>query len=194
MNDRLQSAVTSPTVGFVVRTTAWIVALFGVLRLERVQAGLLIPFASVQERLAATLTGRTETGVVVDQSCTGSDALALCLGAILAFPASWTRRLIGAAAGFLIITAVNTVRIGTLAAVVDRRELFDLLHLKLWPAAIILVAAGYVFLWMRAVPVPESAPPPDGAPARSQLWRFVTPALVLVALYYSVIRVSAIRC
>lgn len=188
MNDRLKSAAANPTVSFVLRTAAWVVLLFGALRLERVQAGLLIPFASMQERVAALLIGRAESGVVVDSSCTGSDALALCIGAVLAFPASWARRLTGAAVGFLLITVVNTVRIGHLAAVVDRRELFDLLHLKLWPAAIIVVAASYVFLWMRAVPAPaESAPSGDDVPTRSPLWRFVTPVLALVALYYLVV-------
>lgn len=184
MNDHLHPEATGPAAGFVLRTAVWVVGLFALLRFDPVQTSLLIPFASIQERLAAMIIGRPETGVVINSSCTGSDALALCMGAILAFPAAWSRRLAGAAVGFLVVTAVNTVRIANLANVVDRRELFELLHLKVWPAAIILVAAGYVFLWMRAVPLQTTAP---AGRERSPLWRFAAPALFLVALYYLVV-------
>ena len=44
----------------------------------------------------------------------GFDHIALCAGAILAFPALWRARLTGAAGGIALILLVNTVRIGTL--------------------------------------------------------------------------------
>ena len=150
----------APT-GFVLRAAAWVAVLFGLLRLPAIESSLLIPFARLQGRLAAALAGREQLGVVVDSSCTGSDALALALGAILAFPAPWRRRLVGAALGFALVTAVNTVRIGHLAVVTGDRELFDLLHLQVWPAALVIVAAGYVFLWMRSTTASLDRQPPS---------------------------------
>jgi exosortase/archaeosortase family protein len=114
-----------------------------------VQKFLILPFASLQQTVGCAMMNAPRDAIVVDQSCTGSDAMALAVGAILAFPVAWRSRLKGALLGLAIISAVNTIRIGTLAAVVDRRELFLFLHLTAWPAVLIVIAAGYVFAWMQ---------------------------------------------
>lgn len=47
------------------------------------------------------------------------------------------------------VTAVNTARIGSLSLVAaGNGNLFGFLHIYLWPTVLIVVAAGYVFLWM----------------------------------------------
>ena len=81
------------TFGFVLRALGWVAVLFGGMRLAWVQDNLLLPSADLQHGLACALTGASRVAVVVDQSCTGSDAMALCLCAIFAFPAAWRRRL-----------------------------------------------------------------------------------------------------
>jgi exosortase/archaeosortase family protein len=182
------------TFGFVLRTLAWVAVLFGGMRLAWVQETLLVPSASLQHGLACALTGASRDAVVVDQSCTGSDAMALCLGAIFAFPTSWRRRLVGAAVGLLCILAVNTVRIGSLSLVVADRGLFELLHVYVWPAAIVLVAAGYVYLWMvsagaaggggRVPATAASAETGVGAAGSFAMFRFLVIAAGLLTLYY----------
>jgi hypothetical protein len=49
----------------------------------------------------------------------------------------------------VVIAVLNTVRIGTLSLVVGDRPVFDLLHVYVWPAILIVVAVAYVFAWMR---------------------------------------------
>ena len=83
--------------------------------------------------------GAPRNAVVVGLSCTGVDAIALCLGAIFAFPAVWSARLWGGMLGLLLITAVNVVRIGTLAFAAENGSLLHLLHVYVWPALLIVV-------------------------------------------------------
>ena len=180
-----------PTFGFVLRALAWVAVLFGGMRLGWVQENLLVPSANLQHGLACALTGAPRDAVIVNQSCTGSDAMALCLGAIFAFPAPWRRRLVGAGIGLACILAVNTVRIGSLSLVVADRDLFQLLHIYVWPAVIVLVAAVYVYFWMGSAVreagragAGEAAHPARPAPASGTVPRFLAVAAALIGIYY----------
>ena len=135
-------------VRFTLTVAAWVVGLFGLMRVGWVQQHLLLPFAGVQQRLAIDLMGAPPNVVVVDLSCTGADAIALCLGVILAFPASWRARMRGGSLGLLLITALNTLRIGTLSFAAGTGVLMNLLHVYVWPALLIVAVAAYVFTWM----------------------------------------------
>ena len=84
---------------FALTAGAWFIGLFGLMRLGWVERQLLLPFAQLQERVADQLTGVQNDAVYVDASCSGGDAMALCLGAILAFPATWSARLRGVGSG-----------------------------------------------------------------------------------------------
>ena len=133
---------------FTLVTGAWFVGLFGLMRLPWVERVVLTPFAEVQQRVADQLTGAPSDLVYADASCSGGDPLALCAGAILAFPTAWGARLRGAAVGFTVITAMNIVRLGNLSLVAENKALLDLLHVYVWPGILILVAAGFVYAWM----------------------------------------------
>ena len=85
------------------------------------------------------------TWSIADASCSGGDPLALCAGAIVAFPATSGARRCGAAAGFTPITALNVVRLGRLSLIAENRTLLDLLHVYIWPAILILASAGFVY-------------------------------------------------
>ena len=133
---------------FALTVGAWFVGLFGLMRLAWVERTLLTPFAQVQQDVADQLTGAPSNLVYADASCSGGDPMALCMGAIFAFPATWGSRLRGAAIGLLAITALNIVRLGNLSLVASDRALLDLMHVYAWPAILILAAAGYVYWWM----------------------------------------------
>ena len=137
-------------VRFLASLSFWVIALFGAFRLPWLQANLLVPFAAFQQRIAVALFGVSSRAVIVDISCTGSDAMAICFGAILGFPAPLTSRLRAVGLGFLLITALNIVRIATVSAVVGDPDLFEMLHVYVWPGVIVLVAVLYVFWWMKA--------------------------------------------
>ena len=151
---------------FALTAGAWFIGLFGLMRLGWVERQILLPFAQLQERVADQLTGVQTDAVYVDASCSGGDAMALCLGAVLAFPATWSARLRGAGVGLLVIAAFNIVRIGNLSLVAAYPSLLDLLHIYIWPAILILVAVAYVYAWMRRQmgPAASGAGSDPGAP------------------------------
>jgi exosortase/archaeosortase family protein len=136
-------------VGFAASAVAASLGLFGLLRLPWTEAHLVLPFTRAQAAMAAGLLGAPALPVAVTLACSGADALALCFGAILAYPEGWRRRLIGAAGGAALIISLNTIRIGTLGRVASSPAWFTALHLYLWPGVLTLAIAGYVFAWMR---------------------------------------------
>jgi len=139
------------TLRYLLAAAATSALLFGVLRSSWMQVHALVPYALAQQRLAGWALGMRKLPVVVGFSCTGTDVISLCLGAILVFPAPWRRRLAGAGLGLLLISLVNTIRIGNLSAVASDPALFRLLHVFVWPAALILLVCGFVYLWMLRV-------------------------------------------
>ncbi len=136
-------------VRFALRGVAWSLGLFGLLRLSWTEAHALLPFTRVQAAAAVGLFGTSSTPVEVTLACSGADALALCLGAVLAYPVTWRTRLTGAACGAALILILNTLRIGTLGQAAASPAWFNTLHVYVWPALLTLAIAGYVFTWMR---------------------------------------------
>ena len=145
---RHTGARSDSAIRFTLTVAVWVVGLFGLMRVGWVQQYLLLPFAGMQQRLAIDLMGAPPNVVVVDLSCTGADAIALCLGVILAFPASWRARMRGGVLGLLLIVVLNTLRIGTLSFAAGKGALMNLLHVYVWPAILIVAVAVYVFAWM----------------------------------------------
>ena len=142
------TAGTSGVLRFTLTVGAWFVGLFGLMRLGWVERTLLTPFAQLQQRVADQLTGAPSDLVYADASCSGGDPIALCVGAICAYPAVWGSRLRGAALGVAVITALNVVRLGTLSLVATDPALLDLLHVYVWPGILILASAAWVYGWM----------------------------------------------
>jgi len=136
-------------VKFALRGVAWSLGFFGLLRLNWTEAHVVLPFTRVQGWLAVGLFGTPTLPVEVTLACSGADALALCLGAVLAYPVKWRTRLAGAGGGAALILGLNTLRIGTLGRVAASPAWFNTLHVYVWPAVLTLAIAGYVFAWMR---------------------------------------------
>jgi exosortase/archaeosortase family protein len=131
---------------------AWSLGLFGLLRLPWIQSHALLPVTLAQARVATGLFAATSLPglpVEVTLACSGADAIALCLAAVLAYPANWRMRLAGGAAGLALILSLNTLRIGTLGRAAASPAWFNTLHVYVWPAVLTLAIAGYVFGWMR---------------------------------------------
>ncbi len=174
---------------FILVGLAWSLALFGVLRIPWVEAHLVLPLTLLQGELSTILFGAPRLPVQVTLECSGADALALCVGAVLAFPASRGARLAGAAGGILLILVLNTLRIGTLGLAAP--AWFNALHLYVWPAILVLAIGGYVFGWMRFAepprdaredPRPTRTPEPHG-PALRPSWHFIALAVVFLIAF-----------
>ena len=179
---------------FTLVTGAWFVGLFGLMRLPWVERTLLTPFAQLQQGVADQLTGAPSDLVYADASCSGGDPMALCAGAILAYPATWGARLRGAAVGLTVITALNVVRLGNLSLVAEDGALLELLHIYIWPGILILAAAGFVYAWMGRQGTAADGGPGAGAAAGAlpgdpvlgpAARRFLLLAALLVVAYFA---------
>lgn len=147
---------------FLLRAALWGVGIFGLLRLGWVERSILLPLTQAQGSLAVLLCGTPTRPIAATLACSGADVVAICLGVILAYPARWRVRLVGAVCGLLLILALNTLRIGTLGRIAASPSLFEIFHVYLWPAALSLAVAGYVFAWMRRadrIKLSASSPP-----------------------------------
>lgn len=183
------AAIASPrtaSLKFAARAAAWGLGLVGFLRLPWIEAGAVLPLTQFQGRLAALGSGTAVLPVDVSLACSGTDVLSLCVAAILAYPARWRARIAGAGAGILLILALNTVRIATLARAVESPALFNALHVYVWPVALALAVAAYVFWWMRAADGPidvreDVADVPPSPPARAaRLFVLLTVLFILI--------------
>lgn len=163
---------------FAVAAAAWAAGLFAVLRLPFIETHVLLPLTRLQGRVAAAAAGGTALPVDVTLACSGADVLAVCTAAILAYPVRWRARCTGAAAVVLLILIVNTLRIGSLARSAGSPALFETLHVYVWPAALALSAALFVFGWMRFADGARDAPRP-ASPSR----RFVLLASAFIVMF-----------
>ena len=163
--------------------------LFGLMRLGWVEDNLLTPLAQIQQQVADQLTGAHTDLLVFNASCSGGDPMALCAGAVLAYPAAWGARLRGAALGLLAIVLLNVVRIGNLSLVAADNDLFQLLHIYVWPGILILATACYVFAWMnrqgRAAPAGGATGGAGGIVLGAAARRFMLLAAALVVVYFA---------
>jgi exosortase/archaeosortase family protein len=147
--DTAQGDRRQPAFEFALRGVAWSLGLFGLLRLGWLETHAVLPLTQLQARLAESAFGTPAVPIDVTLACSGTDALALCAGAILAYPSIWRMRLGGAALGIGLVVVLNTLRIGTLGRAAGSASWFEVLHLYVWPALLMLAVAGYVFAWMR---------------------------------------------
>lgn len=174
---------------FALRAVAWSLGLFGLLRMGWTEAHLVLPLTQVQGSIASRLFGAPAAPVEVTLACSGTDALALCLGAVLAYPVRWRMRLAGGGGAVALVLGLNTVRIATLGWAAASPAWFDALHLYVWPGVLTLAIAGYVFAWMSRADARQTrdermAAPPEPArirrPAPTRRFVVLTAAFLLV--------------
>jgi exosortase/archaeosortase family protein len=88
------------------------------------------------------IIGRYSLRIV--KTCDAMDVTILLTSAIVAWPGPWKRRLVGAAAGIALLFVVNVLRICTLYWIGSAfPSLFEVAHLDLWPALILIVSIGF---------------------------------------------------
>jgi len=102
------------------------------------------------------IVGRTS--LTVAKNCDAMDVCLLFASAIVAFPARWSRRLAGIAAGILVLTTINVLRIASLYYV-DLRwpAAFDVIHAEVWPLALVALAVAAFLWWSRWVQATSNA-------------------------------------
>ncbi|WP_312307327.1 exosortase H [Pulveribacter sp.] len=170
-------------------------SLFGLNMLNWVQQHLVLPWTALLARICAGLVtwfdssaaaqGKvlwntaTGFGVSIEPGCNGIEACIVLFAAVMAFPSSWRHKLVGLAAGFAAVQALNVVRVISLFYLGQwSKEAFDFAHEFLWQGLIMLDVLVVWLLWVRAGARDRAAsepPPPDEPPAPPVVRPSVTP-------------------
>lgn len=86
--------------------------------------------------------------VKIVRNCDAIEPAAFFVIAVLLFPASRMRKTVGLVAGVLLIEALNVLRIASLLFSLQYYPVwFEQLHLRVWPAAMILFILAFWALW-----------------------------------------------
>jgi len=159
--------------------------LFGLELTPPVQEWLVVPWTNQLARISASLVTLFDSDVIasgkvlrsmtntfavsIEAGCNGVEATLVLLAAMLAFPASWSRKVLGLIAGIAAVQGLNVVRVISLFYLGQwNREVFEWAHLYVWQALIMLDVLIVWLLWVRTLPrADDRPPPPPGALAAS---------------------------
>jgi exosortase H (IPTLxxWG-CTERM-specific) len=84
--------------------------------------------------------------------CNGLEAVMIYSVAVIAFPTKWKKKLIGIAAGFVVIQIVNILRIVGLAySGIHARNLFEYIHTYIAQGMMIAISLGVFFIYLNYV-------------------------------------------
>jgi exosortase H (IPTLxxWG-CTERM-specific) len=151
--------------------------LFGVELTPPVQEWLVEPWTSTLARISAGLVTLFDADVIasgkvlrstsnafavsIEAGCNGVEATLVLLAAMLAFPASWGRKVVGLLAGIAAVQGLNVVRVISLFYIGQwNRDVFEWAHLYVWQALIMLDVLIVWLLWVRTLPRGDDAGPP----------------------------------
>lgn len=120
-------------------------------RLASVSAGLIGAFGGTCVQRAAILSNPAKGfALEVRDGCNGVNVVILLWAAILAYPTRWRWKLIGVAAGFAAIQALNLLRLISLFYLGQyNASMFQFAHLYLWETLIVIDALAVFGFWSR---------------------------------------------
>jgi len=162
MTDERAGAARRRSLGFLGRFAGLLVVLYAAVASHPVNDAVIVPFTAGIARTAAIVLNvlgedvsvvGTEIrsprfAVNIENGCNGVETALLFGSAVLAFPASWRRRLAGLALGFASIQAINLVRVVSLFWIgTHRPALFSASHTVLWQSAVVLCGVLLFLLW-----------------------------------------------
>ena len=103
-------------------------------------------------RVSGTIISLPNFSVEVVGECTGLYEMLIFLAAMIAYPAGWRKKLIGAGLGIPFLYAVNIVRMVFIMVVGNwSPKTFDFMHLYFWQVAMILIIVSAWVLWIEKV-------------------------------------------
>lgn len=90
-------------------------------------------------------------GLVMDinYECTGLYVLMILFTFLLAYPASWRSRIVGALIGLAALTLINVVRISVLVGIAEvQPDLFAYFHEYVWQGVFLILVIAYAMTWV----------------------------------------------
>ena len=98
--------------------------------------------------------------VRIIEECTGIFEVIIFVAAVLAFPTSWAKRMVGLAMGIPMLYVFNVVRILVLILVGRYQpDVFEFMHIYFWQATLILMITSVWLLWIFKVVRDDSETP-----------------------------------
>lgn len=98
--------------------------------------------------VTGTLVSSPRFDMQIVRGCDALEPAALFLAAVIAFPVSFRKKLIGALLGIVLIEATNVVRMVSLYFVgVHWRQHFKMMHEEVWQAGFIVISVSFWALW-----------------------------------------------
>jgi exosortase H (IPTLxxWG-CTERM-specific) len=145
------------------------VTLFGLEMLEPVRRAVINPWTDALAAASVWLVSTFDAGVQgqgaiirnlssgfaveIQAGCNGIEACITLFAAIVAFPSPWRYRLLGMLLGFFAVQALNLVRVVSLFYLGQWSfRAFEIAHLYLWQALILIDALVVFLVWARHVP------------------------------------------
>lgn len=120
-------------------------------------ANLLSPGESIHA--AGTFVIGDRGSVDVSKGCEGVEVVLILTAAMLAYPMSWRRRLLGVATGVLFVYVINLVRIvGLFLVICSRAEWFDTAHVGVGQGIVVLLAVCFFMAWIDRAPRSPGSP------------------------------------
>ena len=87
--------------------------------------------------------------VHINFECTGVYVLLILFVFLLAYPATWRDRLLGAAIGFVALQILNVLRIAVLVRIAELQPgLFDYMHEYVWQGLFLVLTVAYAMTWV----------------------------------------------
>ncbi len=127
-----------------------------VLEVSAAGASWLLNLMGVATHADGVLVKGPEFSVAVRSGCDPLAPIALMSGAMLGFPSSWRKRLLGVVGGAVLLFCLNLVRVATLYLTGRvHSSWFYSLHQEWWPAAFIVIALLLWWAWLNWVQQPE---------------------------------------
>jgi exosortase H (IPTLxxWG-CTERM-specific) len=161
---------------FLLRFLVAIVLLYVIMAIPPVNDHVIVPYTAALARVTEAtchaiglpaksqktfLFNGTGFAMNVENGCNGIEAVVLLVAAIVAFPATARDRARGLAFGFLLIQALNVLRLVMLYWLgAYHRTWFDLFHVTVWQTIVILITFGFFLMWSSGLAYRTAAPTP----------------------------------
>ena len=120
--------------------------------LQRVLAGAATWLARLTGSAATAQADEISVGALlvhINFECTGVYVLLILFVFLLAYPASWRSRLLGATVGVMALQLLNVLRIAVLVRVAELQPaLFDYMHEYVWQGLFLVLTIAYAMTWV----------------------------------------------
>lgn len=98
--------------------------------------------------VSGTLVMSPRFSMQIVRGCDALEPAALFLAAVIAFPVSWRKKLVGALLGVVLIEGTNVIRMVSLYYVgVYWRKYFEMMHMEVWQAGFIVISVTFWAMW-----------------------------------------------